>query len=63
MSKEGEFSYISEERNLVGIRKSSSVSVTVSAHPTIWSINYPSAFEGSDSSLSRNASGFSTTVT
>ena len=30
MSKEGEFSYISEERNLVGIRKSSSVSVTVS---------------------------------
>lgn len=30
MSKEGEFSYISEERNLVGIRKSSSVNVTVS---------------------------------
>lgn len=32
------------------------------AHPTILSINNPSAFEGSDSTLFCNASGFSTTV-
>ena len=30
MSKEGEFIYTSETKNLVGIRKSSSVNVTVS---------------------------------
>lgn len=30
MSKEGEFSYTSEAKNLVGIRKNSSVNVTVS---------------------------------
>lgn len=30
MSKEGEFIYTSEAKNLVGIRKSSSVNVTVS---------------------------------
>ena len=32
------------------------------AHPTILSINNPSAFEGSDSTLFCNVSGFSTTV-
>lgn len=63
MSKEGEFSYTSEAKNLVGIRKSSSVNVTVSAHPSIWSINNPSAFEGSHASRFCNTSGFSTTVT
>ncbi|CAH3158846.1 unnamed protein product, partial [Pocillopora meandrina] len=62
MSKEGEFSYTCEAKNLIGIWKSSSVNVTVSAHPTILSINNPSAFEGSDSTLFCNVSGFSTTV-